>query len=186
MRNRLSWRCSLSWLESRRLQLWRARRVCGHPLKLPASRQRIAPPPPRLPPPRPPPSRTLWCRGWHSPGPRSRSSEQPQRLLRRPPRGPRPLRPQPRRPPVTPPRPPLARRWHLKQGCRSWSVTWARPRRTWQGRAANSPRLPTKSRWSPRRWRSFTRPMPSCCRILMVSCMVPPLYSFHRLLHIRS
>jgi hypothetical protein len=39
----------------------------------------------------------------------------------------RPLRTQPRLLPGTPPRPLLARRRHSKQGCWSWSVTWARP-----------------------------------------------------------
>jgi hypothetical protein len=61
----------------------------------------------------------------------------------------------------------------LKRGLRSWSATWAQPPRTWRQRAANSPRLPTNSRWPPRRRRGFMTPTPSCRRILMVSLTIP-------------
>jgi hypothetical protein len=56
----------------------------------------------------------------------------------------------------------------------------------WRQRVANSPRLRTNFRWSPRRRRSYATPMRSCHKILMVSCMAPPLYSIRRLLHIGS
>jgi hypothetical protein len=104
---------------------------------------------------------------------------------RRPLKGPILLRPLPRPPPGTPPRPPLTRRRCLRRGCRSWSVILARPRRTWRRRAANSPRLRTSSRWSPRRRRSCTTTMPSCRRILKVSHEVPSLVHLaHCMLHI--
>jgi hypothetical protein len=59
-----------------------------------------------------------------------------------------------------PPRPPLVRRRPLRQWCRSWSVTWARPHQTWRRRIANSPRSPTNSKWPPRRQRGFVTPTP--------------------------
>jgi hypothetical protein len=42
-RSGLSWRCNSSWPGWQRLVPWRARRPCGHPLKLPASQRKTEP-----------------------------------------------------------------------------------------------------------------------------------------------
>jgi hypothetical protein len=78
------------------------------------------------------------------------------------------LLPPPKLLPGTPPRLQPERRRHSKQRCRTWSATWAPPRRIWRQSDANSPRSPISSR-SPRRRHGYTRATPSCQRTTRVS-----------------
>jgi hypothetical protein len=79
-----------------------------------------------------------------------------------------------RQPPVTPPKPLLARSRPLRRRCRSWRVTCARPRRTWRRQDAHSPRSRTSFKWQPRKWRDLKIPTRSCRMTLTVHWVFPP------------